>query len=396
MKFLSRPQICSIVIQISKSIFVSRQQFFRGFAGICVLVFVGQGHATSNNAPATVKIVIKAPWNTPATDTIYACHPECQPLSLQNHLTYKGSIVIPDGQDHVDFTVNRGNETNAAADGRGQRLGAITLKIGQSEFVYSLVTWRDRAPLAVVGNVQKIPDFYSPQLGNTRGVSVWLPPGYDHTTEQYPVIYMHDGQNVFDPATSTANIDWQIDDILQKRILEKSMRPVIVVAIDTIPKDRYQEYDYTLRGDRYAQFLIETVKPYIDAHYRTLRARESTFTMGSSMGGIISLSLLWRHAETFSRGAGLSLAAHVNHSAIYKVVTAGSAPKLPVAFYVDHGQYNDDSAYSTNVGPFVKYLLTLVFNSSNFRYDVDPYGDHREIDWSRRVSQALDFLIGKL
>src|SRR5262249_42595096 len=160
-----------------------------------------------------------------------------------------------------------------------------------------------------------------PQLRNSRDVRVWLPPGYKkNPNARYPVIYMHDGQNLFDPQTANNGADWRIDEVMTTLIKNKELRSkVIVVGVD-FTKDRFDEYDYAADGSNYADFLINTVKPLVDSQFRTMPGRETTYTMGSSMGAIISVELAWKHPEVFSRAAGLSLPAFIQDWSIFTVV----------------------------------------------------------------------------
>jgi predicted alpha/beta superfamily hydrolase len=157
-------------------------------------------------------------------------------------------------------------------------------------------------------------------------VEVWLPPHYqDASSRRFPVLYMHDGQNLFNPQTSFLGVDWGIDEALGRLIAEQRVRAAIVVGIWNTPQ-RAQEYmpqrPLELRSrlrpgrgqggrtaarkplsDRYLQFLLRELKPFIDEHYRTVADRDHTFIMGSSMGGLISLYAVCEYPQKFA-GAG--------------------------------------------------------------------------------------------
>jgi hypothetical protein len=145
----------------------------------------------------------------------------------------------------------------------------------------------------IVGHVRVLPRVRSPQLRNTRDIQVYLPPSYKASGRHYPVIYMHDGQNLFDPELSFAG-EWGVDETMER------LAPVgfegIVVAIPNMGGERAHEYSPWVdprggggKGDAYLDFITDTLKPQIDGRFRTLRDREHTGIVGSSMGGLISL-----------------------------------------------------------------------------------------------------------
>ncbi len=149
--------------------------------------------------------------------------------------------------------------------------------------------------------------WYSHFLGNRRTLTVYVPPGYDADVKRrYPVLYLHDGQNLFDPARATFGVAWDADATAERLILARRIPPLLLVGIDNTP-DRMDEYAYHHdaeeqtggRGPLYARFVLEEVKPFIDGRYRTRPDRRHTAVMGSSMGGLISLSMAREHSERF-------------------------------------------------------------------------------------------------
>lgn len=151
--------------------------------------------------------------------------------------------------------------------------------------------------------------FFSPQLNQDRGVRVFLPRGYDqHPERRYPVIYFHDGQNIFDQGTFGT---WNADDTLAALQASGAMQEVIAVGLDNIGETRRSDYskpgDNNGRADRYVAFILETVKPFIDANYRTLPDAANTGAIGSSMGGVVSLYMGYDFTQ-FTRIGSLSTA----------------------------------------------------------------------------------------
>ncbi len=145
----------------------------------------------------------------------------------------------------------------------------------------------------IVGNIRRLDQVESPELGNRRDVHVYLPPSYTHSGRHYPVVYMHDGQNLFDHAMSFAG-EWGVDETME-RIAHEGVE-AIIVAVPNMGPARTAEYspyrDDRMgggHGDAYLRFLTDTLKPQVDAQFRTRREAEHTGLAGSSMGGLISL-----------------------------------------------------------------------------------------------------------
>lgn len=158
--------------------------------------------------------------------------------------------------------------------------------------------------LDMKGKLIKIKDFYSPQLKNTRNILIYLPPGYDED-KRYPVLYMHDGQNLFDKNTSFSKIEWKVDETLNELITTGKIKSIIVVGIYN-NSDRLSEYSpwYNERykagekGEKYIEFIINTLKPHIDDKFST--NKEENYIGGFSMGGLI---LLYALKYPFFKGA---------------------------------------------------------------------------------------------
>ncbi len=164
-------------------------------------------------------------------------------------------------------------------------------------------------------HLERYPAFASSVLGNSRDLVLYLPPGYDHETDTYPVLYMHDGQNLFDPMAPYGG--WQVDDVIDDLLARGRMQEIIVVGMANTP-DRTDEYTHVedflpleggwVGGEApvYAQFVVNEVKPFIDARYRTRPDRDSTAILGSSLGGLVSFYLGWAYPEVFGYVGGMS------------------------------------------------------------------------------------------
>jgi predicted alpha/beta superfamily hydrolase len=268
----------------------------------------------------------------------------------------------------------------------------------------------------VTGTVLRYPSMPSGHVA-ARNIDVWLPPGYDREPDKhYPVLYMHDGQNLFDPATSYGGVDWGIDETMTRMIAAGEVRPAIVVGVWNTPKRR-EEYmpqravqgaiDFNVPGstaarpediisDRYLAFLVEELKPFIDANYRTLPDRADTYVMGSSMGGLVSQYAISKYPGVYGgagcvsthwpSGNGIALddfAAHLPDPATHR-------------YYFDYGTATLDESYE----PYQLRADAILRKAGyvegrNWITRRFEGAEHSEKAWRLRVGEPLTFLIGK-
>jgi predicted alpha/beta superfamily hydrolase len=254
-----------------------------------------------------------------------------------------------------------------------------------------------RVPGNVAAHLRVLENVRSPQLGNTRDVHVCLPPSYKASGRHYPVIYMHDGQNLFDAATSFAG-EWGVDDTMER--LAREGTEAIVVAIPNAGRERALEYgpwpDARAgggRGDAYLAFLIETLKPRIDGRFRTRRERDHTGIMGSSMGGLISLYAFLRHPRVFGFCGAMSPSLWFADRAIFDV--AREVARWFGRVYLDIGT-EEGQAHVRNT----RQMCRLLRSKSPFPRDqllcvVDEGAHHNEQAWAARFETAVRFLLPK-
>ena len=246
-------------------------------------------------------------------------------------------------------------------------------------------------------NVTVIADFAVPQLGGTRRVWVYLPPDYATSSKRYPVLYMHDGQNVFDDSTSFAG-EWGVDETLDS-LHARGDRGVIVVAVDNGGNMRMQEYSPWAtrfgegKGDPYVDFLVKTLKPWADAKYRTLPDREHTAIAGSSMGGLISFYAALKYPEVFSK-AGIFSPSFWIAPAAYEMATR---TKLAgdVRYYMISGSLEGDNPQVYR-GYHERMADTLtkagLKPGRNLVSTIVPLGKHNEAFWRREFPAAYQWL----
>jgi predicted alpha/beta superfamily hydrolase len=247
------------------------------------------------------------------------------------------------------------------------------------------------------GRIEHISGFPSQILGNVREIAVYLPAGYDERKDaRYPVLYMQDGQNLFDPNRAyIPGNHWRLQDAADAAIGERTARPMIIVGVDHAGPGRADEYTPVQdpgqkgggRAADYARVLIEELKPAIDARYRTLPDAEHTAVGGSSLGGLVSLYLALKHPDVFRNAAVMSPSVWWSNRAILGDVEAFDGP--PPRMWIDIGGREGAQALRD-----ARELRDRVAAKgwNDFRYYEDQRGDHSERAWSRRTRHALEFL----
>ncbi|HEX6626557.1 MAG TPA: alpha/beta hydrolase-fold protein [Gemmatimonadaceae bacterium] len=248
---------------------------------------------------------------------------------------------------------------------------------------------------AAYGTIERIPAVYSPQLDNERELLVSLPAHYESKESRYPVIYMHDGQNLFDPAMSFSG-SWNVDVAMAE--LSLGGLEAIVVGIPNMGHERIAEYspfEQTEvgegRGDLYLDFLINTVKPLIDARYFTLPDREHTGIVGSSLGGLISLYAFFRYPRVFGFAGVLSPSLWLNHGAIFSFIE--QAPFSPGKLYLDVGD-REGPRHVANAKEMRDLLEAKGYRPGrDLLWVEEEMGHHHEAAWARRFQAALPFLV---
>ncbi|MCL4548390.1 MAG: alpha/beta hydrolase-fold protein, partial [Bacteroidetes bacterium] len=219
--------------------------------------------------------------------------------------------------------------------------------------------WRDKSNFKIAGQVTGKVEYHKHFVLDglkPRDIIVWLPPDYDkNKNERYPVFYMHDGQNLFDPRTSSMFVDWQMDETADSLIRKKEIKPLIIVGIYNT-EDRGIEYADTPLGHLYMKLIVEKIKPFIDSLYRTLPDRENTAVGGSSMGGLISMMCAWEYPNVFSKAACFSPAFKIADIDYVKNVLEYSGKKKKITLYIDNGGVDLDARLLPGVNEMVKAL----------------------------------------
>lgn len=320
------------------------------------------------------------------------------------NLTLPASVTGP-----VEFKFTRGSWATVETDAQGQDVAnrRHTLTGAPATLELTVAGWKDLngpAPVpcqstALQPNVRVISEsFAMPQLGRTRRVWVYLPNDYaTATARRYPVLYMHDGQNVFDACTSFSG-EWGVDEALsQLQAQGLDATGSIVVAIDNGGSERLNELSPWNnpqygggQGNQYVDFMVQTLKPYIDANYRTLTGREFTGVAGSSMGGLISTYAALKYPLVYGRVGVFSPAFWFAEPSLFAYISQ-HPPRPDTRFYFVAG-----ATESATMAPLMRAMHDSLAKAgvpaANLSYRAVPDGQHAEWFWKREFPAAYQWL----
>ncbi|HSV14950.1 MAG TPA: alpha/beta hydrolase-fold protein [Tepidisphaeraceae bacterium] len=284
--------------------------------------------------PVQVDFAVSVPGDTPKDQIIYLSgsvpalgnwDAAGVPMQRQDDGKWHAKVTVLSGIDY-GYKVTRGTWGTVETDAKGAAIADHSLNVeGPRAMDVSVAEWIDHGQavpgrVTMTGDLRLTKNFPSKLLNNTRTLIVYLPPGYDqNTADRYPVLYMQDGQNLFDEATSFAGVEWKMDEAAQALIGQGEASPFIVVGIYNTPQ-RTGEFtpptmadaagsasDHTpAHGDLYARFVIEEVKPFIDQTYRTQTDRAHTLIGGAALGGLEALYTAQSHSDIFGQVIALS------------------------------------------------------------------------------------------
>src|SRR5574343_121662 len=276
-------------------------------------------------------------------------------------------------------------------------------------------------PRASVGHIHRLNDFPSKYV-SARSVDIWLPEGYD-STKRYAVLYMHDGQMLFDSTTSWNKQEWGMDEIAQQLISQKKVAPFIIVGIYNTGAYRHSEYfpekplqfldaglsDTLLkvalmgkaRADAYLKFLTSELKPYVDQHFSTYTDARHTSIMGSSMGGLISLYAICEYPQIFGNAAclsthwpGLFTANDPIPDALNRNLDENAPDPASHRIYFDYGTATLDAVYEPYQARIDATMKQHGFiKKKNWITLKFPGEEHSERAWSKRATIPVQFLM---
>lgn len=307
------------------------------------------------------------------------------------------TIYLPAG-DH-EFKCTRGDWKKVECRFNGDDRDNRRIKIaGDTVFTISIDAWKDDFPefsrKHTASSQVQIMDtaFFMPQLNRYRSIRIYLPEGYANSKKKYPVMYMHDGQNLFDESTAAFG-EWGVDECLDS-LVRKKKPACIIVGIDNGPQrfNEYNPYDFEQfgkgEGDRYLEFLVQTLKPFIDKQYRTSPAKENTIIAGSSMGGLISYYAILQYPGVFGK-AGVFSPAFWTAPQI-KNVTDSLSRKMNGKFFF----YMGGKEGGTYISDMQEVQETLGERSQAMIYSViDPESSHNEQAWRKWFAEFYTWIM---
>lgn len=387
----------------------------------------------SQGSTVTLRFVVTVPQDTPDGETVYLCGDDLRmgnwdgaglELQPQGGNVHEGELDFVRGAQ-VQFKVTRGSWQAVEKNEFGEEIeNRFVIADDDKDVPIVVAAWANgqvkHIEPTLTGDIRRHDNFHSTILNNDRTLLVYLPPGYapgyeDDADRRYPVLYMHDGQNIFDASTSFAGVEWGVDEAAERLIEAGAIEPIIIVGIYN-NADRMTEYTPRPdgeQGDAYARFVVEEVKPFIDQTYRTDPSREKTGIAGSSLGGLISLYMVRAHADTFGRCGGVSPSLWWSDRWLIRRWRA-AVPQWPagVCIWIDMGTLEGragpdgeavPSGVSPAVSPFVadaRELAQLLEQGGlkrgvGYEYLEVEGGRHNEQAWSGRIDRILTYLYGR-
>ena len=386
----------------------------RALAGSVLLAAAGVSGAT---AQLTIRLE-RLPRQTPAGATIYVAgsfngwDAAATAFRLQPQTGGGYAITLPGSvRGLIEFKFTLGGWESVEVDSAGGDVpnrGFTVPDSGASIYHGSVAGWRDPkvAPVRVstARPTVSVLDtaFGMPQLGRTRRVWLYLPPDYHAGTRRYPAIYMHDGQNLFDAATAYAG-EWGVDETLDS-LHAAGDHGAIVVGIDNGGTKRLHEYSPWRNarygggeGAAYVAFIVETLKPYIDSHYRTLPDRLNTGIAGSSMGGLISLYAVLKYPKVFGRAGVFSPPLWFSPH-IFGLARAAQPERPDPRIYFVTGALEIAQGERAGIYQDEQNRMYEALTAAGFKHrtevtaSVSPDGRHAEWFWRREFPAAYRWL----
>ncbi|NJB84355.1 metallo-beta-lactamase class B [Lewinella marina] len=308
-----------------------------------------------------------------------------------------------------EYKITRGDwaTVEGTAQGNNRPNRSVTYAGGEQVEAIAIAGWEDGGgggaqPSTAAENVTVLDAaFYMPQLDRHRRIMLYLPPDYAISNRRYPVLYMHDGQNLFDMATSFSG-EWEVDETLNA--LHAAGDPgVIVVGIDNGGSERINELTPYAnarygggRGDDYVDFIVETLKPHVDANFRTLDGAEHTGIMGSSLGGLITLYAAAKYPQVFGRAGVFSPSLWYTGDIYDFVAEAGRQAPQRYYFLAGYGENSASNRVTDDVVAMAQLLSEAGFSEDELRTELHQDGQHSEWYWAREFSAAYQWLFAEM
>ncbi len=364
-------------------------------------------------AIVAVSFVVDVPASTPDDQIVYisGSHPNLGgwqaaglPLQRGDDGKYHGQAELLSGIAH-EFKVTRGTWGTVERDASDQDIPNRPLVAEQDTTVeLAVAEWIDKGLTepgrqTVVGLSRVIAKFPSEHLELPRDLIVYLPPNYDQPDQaeaRYPVLYLNDGQNLFNEATSFAGVEWRVDEALEQLIANGEIEPMIVVGIANT-ENRSAEYTPGQSLDDYTTAVVEEIKPMIDKRYRTQPGREHTGIGGSSLGGLAALAIAQAHPDTFGQVVTLSPWLSLGDTPATALIPGELSALGGTTLYFDMGDAPTDN-YPAGADPVADaeaFASALDSAGVEYTFEVIPGADHHEDDWAARIVDVFKTVYGK-
>jgi len=349
-------------------------------------------------------IIDEYPENTPDDAKIYISgdFADWKPNAFEfiKNDAGKFELTFTTDKKEIEFKFTRGNwETGECLTSGEFRPNRICKTTNNNTIHVSIEAWDDLTKVVSNNstanqNVSILTDsFYMPQLQRYRRVWIYLPSDYSTSKKRYPVLYMHDGQNIFDKTTAYAG-EWQVDETLLKLETKKNLK-LIVVAIDNGQSLRMKEYNPWKHerfgggeGDEYIDFIVKTLKPAIDKKYKTKSNRKNTGIMGSSMGGLISMYAILTYPDVFGKAGVFSPAFWAANKSPYELAQEKANKKMKI--YMLMGKQEGDMMVEGQQ-QMAKILVQKKLKRKSMK-SVIIDGKHNEAFWAKEFEKAVLWL----
>ncbi|MFH1197398.1 MAG: alpha/beta hydrolase-fold protein [bacterium] len=320
-------------------------------------------------------------------------------LNKLNDSLWATAIYFEVGSN-LEFKFTKGSWENEAMREDGSIPQNYSLLVNMDTTLsFTISKWRDEVVVQTKGQITGTVEYHRKFTWGKllpRDIIVWLPPDYyKYELSRYPVLYMHDGQNIIDPATSSFGVDWMIDETADSLIRIGEVEPMIIVGIYNT-SHRTPEYTHGDTGREYMEFIVKKLKPFIDENYRTFHDRKHTFTAGSSLGGLISFMLAWEYPEVFIGAACFSPAFKIKELDYVQFVARYEGPKKMIKFYIDNGGIGLEAALQPGIDEMLLALKSQGYiEGRDFTWVKDSTALHTETAWAERTWRPLKLFFGK-
>lgn len=362
-----------------------------------------------------MEIVVRVPAWTPAESVVYLTGDRRElglwksdgvRLRRQRDGTWRGKIPMEDGVDfQCKVTLGRWDRVEKDSQGRDIPNRRVTSRNGDV-VDFEVLGWGQLHVVAntIVGELHTHERFYSSALSNVRTVWVWVPPGYSREeSRRYPVVYMHDGQNLFDAAKASFGVEWGVDEAVWNLVQVGAMRQCIIVGVENTA-DRFGEYTPSAAGGvggragTYGKFLTRELKTFVDTYYRTEDGPTNTFLIGSSLGGLVSLYLLREYPEVYGGCGAMSPSLWWDGEAFLKETERDGRWAQGKRIWVDMGTaesgWGDEQGHVRRTLRMGEALAKAGMKSGqDLRCEVIEGAEHNEAAWRLRVGEVFRHLL---